>query len=385
MSLLHRKRTILAKIESSYGTDPTPTGGSNAMLISNLTVTPMETTLVGRDTVRPYLGNSEQIAASIYARVAFEVELVGSGTAATAASYDPLLRACGLAATATTPAVTGTATAGAASSITLAAGASDDMYNGMPIVTTGGTGSGQTRIITDYVTSTKVATVDAAWTVTPDATTTYSISANQIYRPISSSFESVTIYFNVDGLLHKLTGARGNVSLKFPLFGIPKYAFTFTGIYSTPTDTAAPTVTLTGFKTPLAVNNTNTAYLVVHGLATAVAADISIDLANSVTYRSLVGGSQQVLITDRKPAGSVSIETTLVATKDWWTAAANATLSTFSLIHGTSAGYKVAVHIPQLQITKPNYAEKDGVSMLNLGLVAVPSATGNDEISICTH
>jgi hypothetical protein len=76
-------------------------------------------------------------------------------------------------------AVTGTAQAGAATTITLAAGASavDDFYNNLYIVTTGGTGSGQTRLITDYVGSTKVATVDAAWTVTPDATTTYSIQS----------------------------------------------------------------------------------------------------------------------------------------------------------------------------------------------------------------
>jgi hypothetical protein len=76
-------------------------------------------------------------------------------------------------------AVTGTAQAGAATTITLAAGASavDDFYNNLYIVTTGGTGSGQTRLITDYVGSTKVATVDTAWTVTPDATTTYSIQS----------------------------------------------------------------------------------------------------------------------------------------------------------------------------------------------------------------
>ena len=76
-------------------------------------------------------------------------------------------------------AVTGTAQAGASTTITLAAGASaaDDFYNSLYIVTTGGTGSGQTRLITNYVGATKIATVDAAWTVTPDATTTYSIQS----------------------------------------------------------------------------------------------------------------------------------------------------------------------------------------------------------------
>lgn len=76
-------------------------------------------------------------------------------------------------------AVTGTAQAGAASTITLAAGASatDDEYNNLYIVITGGTGSGQTRRITDYVGSTKVATVDEDWDTQPDATSTYSIQS----------------------------------------------------------------------------------------------------------------------------------------------------------------------------------------------------------------
>lgn len=76
-------------------------------------------------------------------------------------------------------AVTDTAQAGTATTITLAAASSatDDFFNNLYILTTGGTGSGQTRLITDYVGATKVATVDEAWTVVPDATTTYSIQS----------------------------------------------------------------------------------------------------------------------------------------------------------------------------------------------------------------
>lgn len=94
-------------------------------------------------------------------------------------NLDPDLESGNITFTSGYTAVTGTAQAGAATTITLAAGASaaDDFYNNLYIVTTGGTGSGQTRLITDYVGSTKVATVDAAWTVTPDATTTYSIQS----------------------------------------------------------------------------------------------------------------------------------------------------------------------------------------------------------------
>lgn len=70
----------------------------------------------------------------------------------------------------------GTAQAGGATTITLDTGASavDDEYNSDVIEITSGTGSGQTRTITDYVGSTKVATV-AAWSTNPDATSVFEI------------------------------------------------------------------------------------------------------------------------------------------------------------------------------------------------------------------
>ena len=53
----------------------------------------------------------------------------------------------------------------------------DDYYNGCIVYIYGGTGSGQVRMITDYVGSTKIATVHVAWATNPDAT-----SDLKIYR-----------------------------------------------------------------------------------------------------------------------------------------------------------------------------------------------------------
>lgn len=74
----------------------------------------------------------------------------------------------------------GTAQAGAATTITLAASASatSSLYNGEIIKLYGGTGAGQTRTITAYNGATKVATVDRAWITNPDNTSTYSILAS---------------------------------------------------------------------------------------------------------------------------------------------------------------------------------------------------------------
>ena len=41
MPKLHRKRSILAKAESSYGSDPTPTGSANYVQVIDLNIEPI--------------------------------------------------------------------------------------------------------------------------------------------------------------------------------------------------------------------------------------------------------------------------------------------------------------------------------------------------------
>lgn len=94
MPLLSRKRLILAETESSYGVDPTPTEASNAILVRNVEVTPLEVETVNRELIRPFLGQSDQLLAQQRVLVNFEVELAGSGAAGTAPAYGPLLKAC---------------------------------------------------------------------------------------------------------------------------------------------------------------------------------------------------------------------------------------------------------------------------------------------------
>ena len=85
----------------------------------------------------------------------------------------------------------GTAQSATSTTITLKAtsSATNDIYNGMSIEITGGPGVGQIRRIEDYVGSTKVATVESAWTVTPNGTSTYEVT--------SWSVNSVNQYINV--------------------------------------------------------------------------------------------------------------------------------------------------------------------------------------------
>lgn len=307
MPLLMNKRVLLAKTEVTYGVDPTPTGVANAILVRNLTVNPLGGETVDRDLVRPYLGQSEQLPAIYEVSVEFEVELAGSGAAATPPAFGPLLLSCGFAET---------------------------------------------------------------------------VAADVQYLPVSSAFKSMTMYFNLDGVLHKVTGARGNVEFAIDAKGIPVARFKYLGLYNAVTDTAAPVPTFTAWKTPLVANSTNTPTFTLHGLS-APLQSLSLNLNNSIVHRSLIG-SDSVLLTDRKVSGTLTIEAVTIATKDFFTISQNATLGSLQLIHGTVAGAKVKIDAPNVQIVNPRYVEADGIAMLQIDVNLIPGSSGNDEIKITT-
>lgn len=307
MPLLSRKRTILAKTEVTYGTDPTPTGVANAILVRNLNITPLNAELVSRDLVRPYLGASEQLLASSYVTVDFEVEMAGAGAAGTVPAYGPLLVACGL-----------------------------------------------------------VGTTSAGVSVT--------------YAPVSASFGSATIYYNVDGVLHKVTGARGNVEMNIEVGQIPVFKFTFTGLYNAPTDAALPTVTYTAFQTPQAANSDNTSAFSLYSYSGALQS-VNVNLNNAITYRTLIG-AEDVLMTDRQVSGTAVFEAPTIAQKDYWSLALGGTLGTLDITHGTTAGNKVQISSTRAKITNPTYQDQNGIHMLQAPFNLVPSTAGNDELSI---
>ena len=98
MPLLTRKTWLIAKIESTEGTDPTPVGGSNAIQVTSVDITPIESDTIQADAMQGFLGNSTRgtVLANKRVSVSFSTELSGSGAAGTAPAYGPLLKSCGL-------------------------------------------------------------------------------------------------------------------------------------------------------------------------------------------------------------------------------------------------------------------------------------------------
>lgn len=87
---------VLAKTETTYGTDPTPTAGSNGLLVRPVSLAPEGLRMNDRGAVRASLGMLQKVFGQRLARLSFECEVKGSGTAGTAPEIGPLLRACGM-------------------------------------------------------------------------------------------------------------------------------------------------------------------------------------------------------------------------------------------------------------------------------------------------
>src|SRR3990167_10867035 len=169
-ALRKKNQLILAEIELTYDTDPTPVASADSILAYDIkfkeNVEP-----VRRPAQVASLSRLQSVSGAKFAEVSFKVELKGSGTAGTMPRIGPLIRACGFA-----------------------------------------------------------QTIVSATSVT--------------YLPTSSSYESATIYFFVDGRRHVMTGCRGDLKITCEAGQFGVLEFTMKGRYAAPTLVALHTPTL---------------------------------------------------------------------------------------------------------------------------------------------
>jgi hypothetical protein len=202
------------------------------------------------------------------------------------------------------------------------------------------------------------------------------------YAPVSSNFSSVTIHYNIDGVRHKVTGARGTFVLNANVGEIPTLDFTFTGIYNAPDDSALPSVTYADQVPPLIFKNGNTDTFELLSYAGCLQS-VTFDLGNNLVYRDLIGCTKEVLITDRAATGTVVQEMISIATKDYFTAAlTDQSVGNLTFQHGTAAGNIIDFASTRVDISDVSYSDQDGIAMINIPYTAVPSSSGNDEFSL---
>lgn len=318
---LIRKTVILAKLETVYGQDANPTGAANALVVSKMTINPLNAEYIKRDIIREYLGASEELPGASYVECGFDIELVGAGTVATAPAWGPLMRSIGFAETIT---------------------------------------AGQR--------------VD--------------------YTPVSGGFESSTIYYYDDGVLHKLLGVRGTATLDLTVGQKPVISFKLMGIDGGISAVSNPSTTLTAWRVPQIVTDENSGDIIIgatHAVATAPAftggtpfpsQGLTIDLGITATFQKILGG-KSVAITDREVTGSLKLKQTAAEEVAFMADVKSAKKSSIGLIHGTVANDKVGVFLPAAQFKEPTKEELNGERLIGYKVRALPVA-GNDEFRIFT-
>jgi hypothetical protein len=378
-----RRLAVLMKLEAEAGTAETP-AAADALLLQDVTLTPMEADRVERNVIRPYLGARPAVLAALRARVQATVDLAGSGAAATLPPWTTALRSSGMAVRQLAAAHSGTAAAGAASTITLAAGASAtaDAYKGFRVRITSGTGNGQSRLITGYDGATKVATVSPAWTTQPTGTSAYAIDAGAAFSPVSSGEVSATLHWNLDGQRQVVPGARGTFGIELAAKNFPRLTLDMMGFYGDPSAVALPTVDLTAWKEPVAVGFANTPVFEIDGFA-AVLERFSYTHGNTVPFRDRPN-ARSIEISDRAPSCSITIEAPPHGDKDFYALAKAQVPVAMRLQHGTAAGQIVEIDVPAAQLLNPRPVENEGIAMLEIDVVPLP-LVGDDEIVIRTR
>lgn len=315
-----RNSAILAKTETTYGTDPTPTGGANAILVSNLSITPLNAQNVSRDLIRGYFGGSEQLIGTAYVECKFDVELAGSGAAGTAPAYGPLLIGCGMAET-----VTAT-------------------YH----------------VVYDPISANQKGTtiwyyVDGVKHVLNGARGTFEIKMGLGERPVMS---------------FTFLGLDGGVTAT----ALPSQTLT---AFKTPiaiTDANTSDFTLGSTLT------LGSAIPSIAGGTVYPSRGLSVNFGNTLNHVPLLGG-ESVDIVSRDTTGRATLDLTAAQQVSFHTDIKANTTTTATFLHGTTAGYKVILSALAVQRINPTYEDVSGRVMTGMDLRFLPSS-GNDELKI---
>lgn len=324
-----RNTVILAKPETTPGTDIVPAAATDAVLVSDVTITPLEATNVDRNLMRPYFGASEQLVSTAYVKVSFSVELAGAGvvgTPSTAPQWGDLLLGCGCAET-----LAGTATFRA-----------------------------------EY----------------RPATAGYAASA----------FKTLSIYVYDDGVLHKMLGAMGNVKLSAKVGERPMLMFDFIAIDGGITAVNPSGMVYSLWKVPptmakanvvdLKIGNTTYTGGALAGGTAYVSRGLELDFGNQVSFQQLLS-SERVALTDRQMSGSIELDLSAAQEVSMQGIVKANTLQGLGLTIGLSAGNQIIVYAPAVQMINPKKVDANGERLIGYDLRFTP-LSGNDELVIAS-
>jgi hypothetical protein len=388
--LLIRNSFALVKAETGYGTLASPIANTDAMKFVSMEINPITGTRVERNLIKGYLGADRQPLTNEHVAVTITFEWGGSGVAATAPRFSPLLQAAGMNLAASAE-ITGTATAGGANTLTLEDLTTNnpptDAYLFFPIELTSGANAGDKGVIVAHNGSTREVTVVPSTASFTGGTVSYRIPALSLLQPISTfgNGSSCTIVAVKDGTnVHRIDGFRGTPVLNGPLNTYGTFTITGIGRYVTPTAKASEAFSYSNQAEPVPTTPRHTRALRFQGF-NPCSEGFTFDWGLTTAFRSLIGCEPHARITDRpNPNGTITIQNPPVSVKNFFTAAADnsgASDGPFVVQQGTTATESSIFGCAKAAISGDlSFSDSDGVDMLQIPFTALPkAAAGNDE------
>ena len=200
------------------------------------------------------------------------------------------------------------------------------------------------------------------------------------YLPISSLFESVTVYLFIDGRRHVVTGCRGDVKFKNEAGKMPMAEFSLKGRYADPTLVALSSPTLET-TVPQVCKSCQFAY---NSKTTLVCKSAEIDMGTTVAMRDSLSDVNAVAgfeITDRDPMLTIDPEATIETSYNFRGDALGGNLRAISWVIGSAAGNIVTFSVPQYNAYWPEYEDRSEILVEKIKGECV-KVTGNDEVQI---
>lgn len=208
-------------------------------------------------------------------------------------------------------------------------------------------------------------------------------STSVTYAPVSTGFESVTLYFFEFGRVrHILLGCRGNLSISWNAGEMATCSFEMIGRVGTVTDQTQPSPTFNS-TVPKGVLGLDAR---VGAVADLVVQGFTFETGNQIEVPDDVNDAEgygNVLLTDRDPTMTFQRHAELVATIDPWNDIRNSTArAVVSGALGATAGNIINFNAPQAHYRDIAPGESENVRTEDFTFGLHESGSGDDQFSI---
>ena len=175
-------------------------------------------------------------------------------------------------------------------------------------------------------------------------------------RLTDGSEKDATIYFYMDGALHKCTGARGALKFGAKKGELAKFTAEVTALYGGVVSNTFAKPDVSAFVDPVNVGAKHSSFTLDGDNYSLI--DIEFNDGNDVKYFDNIGG-EKVEIADFNPDGTLTIEAPDIDSFDPFAIATSHALMPIEMTHGSVAGNIISVASTSIQLGRPSYENTD--------------------------